>query len=90
MNYDYSAYNRRYNYDKLAYLHRLLDLIFILNLNIQDKRLIMYNEDDEHQAELPNTANMNIIKRIELHKAIFRQLWAVRHKKGIRQLRLFR
>ena len=86
---DYNEYNKRFGMFKYGYLHRLLDLLYKINLIVKDERLIMWESDTGNQAELKNTMYLDLKTRIKLHKKIFRKIWKQRHKNIVRQLRLF-
>lgn len=88
---DYNEYNKRFGMFKYGYLHRLLDLLYKLReqYKIYDERLIYWESETGNQAELKGTMFLDINKRIELHKQIFRELWKLKNKNIVRQLRLF-
>lgn len=86
---DYNEYNKRFGMFKYDYFHRLLDLLYKINLIVKDESLIMWESDTGNQAELKDTMYLDINERIKLHKKIFRKIWKQRHKNIVRQLRLF-
>lgn len=90
---DYNEYNKRFGMFKYGYLHRLLDLLYKINLIVKDERLIMWESDTGNQAELKNTMYLDLKTRIKLHKKILKELLKQRHKKQSRniiiQLKLF-
>lgn len=89
---DYNEYNKKLGLFKYGYLHRLLDLLYKINLIVKDESLIMWESDTGNQAELKGTMYLDINERIKLHKKIFKKIWKQRHKKSrniIIQLGLF-
>ena len=86
---DYNEYNKKLGLFKYGYLHRLLDLLYKINLIVKDERLIMWESDTGNQAELKDTMYLNINERIKLHKIKLNELFKQRHKNIVRQLRLF-
>ena len=86
---DYNEYNKRFGMFKYGYLHRLLDLLYKINLIVKDERLIMWESDTGNQAELKNTMYLDLNERIKLHKIKLNELFKQRHKNIVRQLRLF-
>lgn len=89
---DYNDYNRKLGLFNYGYLHRLLDILYKINLIVKDERLIMWESDTGNQAELKNTMYLNLNTRIKLHKKILKELLKQRHKKSrniIIQLKLF-
>ena len=89
---DYNDYNRKLGLFNYGYLHRLLDILYKINLIVKDERLIMWESDTGNQAELKNTMYLDLNTRIKLHKKILKELLKQRHKKSrniIIQLKLF-
>ena len=89
---DYNDYNRKLGLFNYGYLHRLLDILYKINLIVKDERLIMWESDTGNQAELKNTMYLDLNTRIKLHKKILKELLKQRHKKNkniIIQLKLF-
>lgn len=86
---DYNEYNKKLGLFKYGYLHRLLDLLYKINLIVKDKSLIMWESDTGNQAELKGTMYLDINERIKLHKIKLNELFKQRHKNIVRQLRLF-
>lgn len=86
---DYNEYNKKLGMFKYGYLHRLLDILYKINLKVQNPKLIMWESDTGNQAELKGTMFLDINTRVKLHKKIFKLLWKQRHKNTIRQLKLF-
>ena len=86
---DYNEYNKRFGMFKYGYLHRLLDLLYKINLIVKDESLIMWESDTGNQAELKDTMYLDINERIKLHKIKLNELFKQRHKNIVRQLRLF-
>ena len=86
---DYNEYNKKLGLFKYGYLHRLLDLLYKINLIVKDESLIMWESDTGNQAELKDTMYLDINERIKLHKIKLNELFKQRHKNIVRQLRLF-
>lgn len=86
---DYFEYNNKLGLFKYGYLHRLLDLLYKLNLKINDQSLVMFESDTGNQAELKDTMYLDIDTRVKLHKKKLKELFKQRHKNIVRQLRLF-
>ena len=89
---DYNDYNRKLGLFNYGYLHRLLDILYKINLIVKDERLIIWESDTGNQAELKNTMYLDLNTRIKLHKKILKELLKQRHKKSrniIIQLKLF-
>ena len=86
---DYNEYNKKLGLFKYGYLHRLLDLMYKINLIVKDESLIMWESDTGNQAELKDTMYLDINERIKLHKIKLNELFKQRHKNIVRQLRLF-
>lgn len=86
---DYNEYNKKLGLFKYGYLHRILDLLYKINLIVKDESLIMWESDTGNQAELKDTMYLDINERIKLHKIKLNELFKQRQKHIIRQLRLF-
>lgn len=80
---DYIYYNNRLGLYGYKYLHKILDLLYLLKekYNIIDDRLIYYEDEDTgRQAEVKGTCYYDVSIRILLNKRIFKELWEKRHK----------